>query len=159
MASYCLSLFFIAIMAAIALMTVTKARAQLSSGPVSSLLGLFRVDGVLYCTSDGNASGTSVSPPFPNATVLLQCEGAVISSTATDSSGLFSMMLDPLQVLLSNLLSNCYLTVATPLSTCNHRLPTTGILSSTLQSSGTSIVGLLTVTRLVPTGFRLITSN
>ncbi|OWM74064.1 phylloplanin-like [Punica granatum] len=152
---YCkLSLLFIALTMAFTTLTGRTAEAQLS-GPIGSLLGLFRIDGILFCSLDGTSNGTT-TPIFHDAKVQLRCGGAVISTSVTNASGAFSFMLNPLQFLLSYVLDNCRLTVTTPLSTCNAALPSVGQLVSQLQSVGSTVVGLLNVTQLVPGGFRLL---
>ncbi|OWM74065.1 hypothetical protein CDL15_Pgr008376 [Punica granatum] len=155
---YCkLSLLFIALAVASAILTGQKADAQLL-GPIGGLLGLLRIDGILFCSLNGSANVTA-TPIFPNAAVQLKCGGAVISTSITNASGAFSFMLNPLQFLVSNVLNNCQLTVTTPLSTCNAALPSLGQLVSPLQSLGSTIIGLLNVTQLIPGGFQLLPPN
>ncbi|KAI8009559.1 hypothetical protein LOK49_LG06G03273 [Camellia lanceoleosa] len=87
----------------VALTAVPMAEAQL--GLISGLLGLIRIQGNVFCTANGNmgVNGTS-TPVFPNAKVQLQCEaGNTVSSATTNNSGIFSMVLDPLQFVLSSL--------------------------------------------------------
>ncbi|PHT60021.1 Phylloplanin [Capsicum baccatum] len=68
------------------------------------------------------------------------CEaGNVVSSTTTDGSGVFSLILDPITNILSSLLSNCSLAVTTPLSTCNASSPSVGVLQSRRQLVGKTI--------------------
>ncbi|KAI8010233.1 hypothetical protein LOK49_LG06G03285 [Camellia lanceoleosa] len=98
-----------------ALTAVPMAEAQL--GLISGLLGLIRIQGTVFCTANGNmgVNGTS-TPVFPNAKVQLQCgAGNTVSSATTNNSGIFSMVLDPLQFVLSSLLSNQNSLVKTPL--------------------------------------------
>ncbi|KAK2645689.1 hypothetical protein Ddye_020884 [Dipteronia dyeriana] len=145
------SLLFVSLF--IALMVTPIAEAQL--GLVSGLLGLIRIQGTLFCTSNGNigVNGTS-TPVFPNALVQLQCgAGNVVSSATTNGSGVFSIVLDPLQVILSSLLANCNLVVNTPLSSCNSTLPSVGVLQSSLQFIGNTLLGLLNVVNIGPSGF------
>ncbi|XWS08583.1 hypothetical protein CRYUN_Cryun40dG0014700 [Craigia yunnanensis] len=126
-------------------------------GLISGLLGLIKIQGTLFCTVDGNmgVNGTA-TPVFPNALVQLQCGGNVVSSSTTNGSGIFSILLDPLQFLLPSLLNNCNLAVRTPLSNCNATLPSVGGLFSSLKVLGNTLVGLLNITNLVPTGFGLL---
>ncbi|OVA02629.1 Pollen Ole e 1 allergen/extensin [Macleaya cordata] len=140
----------------IAAMAAPQAKAQL--GGLGGLLGLIRIQGTLFCSANGNmgVNGTS-TPVFPNAVVQLQCgTGNVVSSATTNSGGVFSILLDPLQSLLSSLLSNCSLVVNTPLSTCNSNLPTGGILTSPLQLIGKTVSGLLNIVNIIPGGFNLL---
>ncbi|XP_060191607.1 phylloplanin-like [Lycium barbarum] len=128
-------------------------------GLLNGLLGLIHIDGVLYCSPNGKIdviNGTT-TPIFPNAAVQLQCgAGNVVSSTTTNGSGVFSLVLDPLQNLLSSLLSNCNLVVTTPLSTCNASLPSIGFLQSPLQLVGKTLIGLLRIVNLSAAGFQLL---
>ncbi|XP_047332157.1 phylloplanin-like [Impatiens glandulifera] len=88
-----------------------------------------------------------VFPPFPNATVQLECgSGNVLASTTTNSAGSFSIIVN-LFTNLVNILSGCKIAVPTPLSSCNASLPSTGSLFSPLQQIGPNIVnGILNVT-------------
>ncbi|KAF4355661.1 hypothetical protein F8388_013078 [Cannabis sativa] len=131
------------------------AEAQLLNGIVGPLLGLIRVQGTIFCTANGRVNGTS-TPVFSNAVVQLQCNGNVVSSTTTNNGGLFSIVLDPVQFLLSSLQSECKLVVNTPLSSCNATLPSVGALISSLQSIGSIVSGLLSINTFVPTGFNFI---
>ncbi|KZV31141.1 hypothetical protein F511_11854 [Dorcoceras hygrometricum] len=115
------------------------------------LLGLLRIQGILYCTANGNVgvNGTS-TPVFPNALVQLRCGGNVVSTATTNRSGIFSILLDPLNFVLSSLLSGCKLVVNTPLASCDASLPSIGSLESTLQFLGNVILGLLNVGNIIP---------
>uniref|UniRef100_A0A5B7BLH4 Putative Pollen Ole e 1 allergen and extensin family protein n=1 Tax=Davidia involucrata TaxID=16924 RepID=A0A5B7BLH4_DAVIN len=140
----------------VAAMAIPKAEAQL--GLLNGLLGLIRIQGTLFCTVNGNmgVNGTA-TPVFPNALVKLQCgAGNVVSSATTNGSGIFSIVLDPLQFLLSSLLSNCNLVVNTPLSTCNANLPSVGGLLSSLQLIGNTVQGLLNIANIIPAGFQFL---
>ncbi|KAL7220713.1 hypothetical protein ACSBR2_013573 [Camellia fascicularis] len=139
-----------------ALTAVPMAEAQL--GLISGLLGLIRIQGTVFCTANGNmgVNGTS-TPVFPNAKVQLQCgAGNTVSSATTNNSGIFSMALDPLQFVLSSLLSNCNLLVSTPLSNCNLNLPSVGGLLSPLQFIGNTLQGLLNISNIIPSGFQFL---
>ncbi|XP_010548984.1 PREDICTED: phylloplanin [Tarenaya hassleriana] len=140
--------------------TVPMAKAQL--GGIGGLLGLIRIQGTVFCSLNGNVTSltnvTSSTPVFPNAQVQLQCgpENIVVSTTSTNLSGAFSMILDPLQFLLSTLVSDCRLSVTTPLSVCNATLPSVGgLLSSPLKLVGNTVTGLLSIINLAPLGFGL----
>ena len=91
---------------------------------------------------------------LPDANVILQCGGATVASTTTNSSGGFTITLNPLTATVAALTGNCRLVVNTPLATCNVTLPAVGGLVSQVQAVGTSLLGgLLTVVSFVPTGF------
>ncbi|TQE06600.1 hypothetical protein C1H46_007842 [Malus baccata] len=153
------TLFVFLSVAAVAIVLVPMAEAQL--GLISGLLGLIRIQGTLFCTPNGNVGtgGATATPVFSNATVQLLCgtAGNVISTVTTNGSGIFSILLDPLQFLLNSLLSDCKLLVRTPLSACNSSLSgLTGLLSSPLQFIGNTIAGLLSIVNIIPVGFNLI---
>uniref|UniRef100_A0A2N9H7J4 Phylloplanin n=1 Tax=Fagus sylvatica TaxID=28930 RepID=A0A2N9H7J4_FAGSY len=142
----------------VSLMVAAFAIPIAGAGLISGLLGLTRIQGTLFCTLNGNigANGTS-TPVFPNALVQLQCgAGNVVSSATTNGSGVFSILLDPLQYVLSSLLTDCNLVVNTPLSSCNAKLPSVGGLLSSLQFIGNTLIGLLNVANIIPTGFQFI---
>ncbi|XP_076884347.1 phylloplanin-like [Bidens hawaiensis] len=122
------------------------------------ILGLLNVGGTIFCSANGNAitNATTPTPPFANALVQISCGGNVISSGLTNGSGVFSIVLSPLQFLLTNLLSSCNLVVASPLSSCNSSLSSTGNLQAPLQLAGTVIRGLLSIVNLIPGTFQLI---
>ncbi|KAK3005356.1 hypothetical protein RJ639_015873 [Escallonia herrerae] len=90
-----------------------------------------------------------------DALVQLGCGGPVVANAATNRSGFFSIVLNPSPFPLSNVLSRCNLVVNTPLSTCNATLPAVGRLLSPLQLVGSTLIGLLNVTNLIPAGFQL----
>ncbi|CDO98850.1 unnamed protein product [Coffea canephora] len=142
------SILFISL--AVAIMAIPIAEAQLG-GLISGLLGSINVKGIVFCTLD-------VPPSFRvNALVQLQCgNGDVVSTTTTNSAGVFGFVLDPLQMLLSSLITNCSVVVKTPLSTCNVNLPSVGGLQSPLKYVGDTVLGLLNIANLIPSGFRLI---
>ncbi|TXG63429.1 hypothetical protein EZV62_010423 [Acer yangbiense] len=92
-----------------------------------------------------------------DALVQLQCgAGNVVSSATTNRSGVFSIVLDTLQFILSSLLTNCNLVVNTPLSNCNSKLPSVGGLLSSLQFIGNTLLSLLNVANIVPSGFQFL---
>ncbi|KAK8595290.1 hypothetical protein V6N13_123170 [Hibiscus sabdariffa] len=132
------TLMFVCVLVAAMALVAPMAEAQLG-GLIGNLLGLIRITGTLFCTVDGNmgVNGTA-TPVFPNALVQLHCGGSVVSSSTTNGSGIFSILLDPLQVLLSALLNNCNLAVKTPLSNCNASLPSVGGIQK-IPSEGASL--------------------
>ncbi|KAI3961168.1 hypothetical protein MKX01_035754 [Papaver californicum] len=156
---------FLFVFILVAVMTAAPlAEAQLGSlgdigGIVSFILGLIRIQGKVFCSIDGNAgvNGTA-TPVFPNALVQLKCgsSGNVVSSTTTNSDGVFTMLLDPILTLLSALLKDCTVVVNTPLSTCNAALPINSILASPLKLLGKSVSGGLNIVNLVTTGFNML---
>ncbi|KAG8369927.1 hypothetical protein BUALT_Bualt14G0064200 [Buddleja alternifolia] len=134
------------------------AQAQLG-GLLGPLLGLLRIQGILYCTPNGNVGVNGTATPIncnfcADALVQLQCGGTVVSTATTNGSGLFSILLDPLNFVLSTLLSGCRLAVSTPLASCNANLPSIGGLVSNLQFIGSTLLGLLNVGNLIPSGFQ-----
>ncbi|KAJ0035867.1 hypothetical protein Pint_24498 [Pistacia integerrima] len=121
------------------------AEAQL--GIIGGLLNLIHIQGNVYCTANGNigVNGTA-TPVFQNAGVQLKCGGNVVSTAKTNGAGIFSIVLDPLQYLLSTPVTNCSLEVKTPLASCDCRklgrcchlycpLETLFLASSTSQTS------------------------
>lgn len=115
------NIFLVSLM--VALIATPVAVAQLG-GLLNGLLGSIRIDGVLFCSLNGIINGTT-TPVFPNASVQLRCgAGNVVSSTTTNGSGVFSLVLDPLQNILSSILSNCSLVVATPTIMSRPEIPT-----------------------------------
>ncbi|PON88346.1 Immunoglobulin-like fold containing protein [Trema orientale] len=133
------------------------ALAEAQLGGLGNLLGLINLQGTVFCTLNGRigVNGTS-TPVFSNALVQLQCNGNVVSSATTNNSGVFSILLNPLQFLLSSLLSDCKVVVNTPLSSCNASLPSTGALVSLIQILGNTVSGLLNIINLGLTGFNFI---
>nr|XP_016498418.1 PREDICTED: phylloplanin-like [Nicotiana tabacum] len=86
-----------------------------------------RIGGVVFCSVSGNLDVINGLPTqvFPNASVQLQCGARnVVSSTTTNGSGVFSLVLDPLINTLPLLLSNCSLVVATPTIMSRPEIPT-----------------------------------
>ncbi|KAK1380278.1 phylloplanin-like [Heracleum sosnowskyi] len=130
---------------------------EAQDGILSNILrrGLLNIGGTIYCTLNGaiGVNGTA-TPVFSNALVQLQCgSGNIVAAATTNANGVFSILLNPLQFVLSTLLQNCKLVVPTPLSTCNSALPDVGGLVSLLRSIGRIVVGLLRIDRLIPAGF------
>ncbi|CAB4262679.1 unnamed protein product [Prunus armeniaca] len=150
------TILLVCLLVATVAIVVPMAEAQL--GLISGLLGLIRIQGTLFCSPTGNAGtgGATATLVFANATLQLLCGtvGNVISTVTTNSQGIFSILLDPLQFLLSSLLADCKLMVRTPLSACNSSL--TGLLASPLQFIGNTISGLLNIVNIIPGGFNLI---
>ncbi|ESR32784.1 hypothetical protein CICLE_v10006409mg, partial [Citrus x clementina] len=126
------SFLFVSIMLA----TVTAPIAEAQFGLIGGILGLIRIQGTVFCTANGNmgVNGTA-TPAFPNALVQLQWNGKVVSSATTNASEIFSIVLDPLQLL-----------VNTPLASCNAKPPAAGGLVSSLQFNANTI----------PAGFQFI---
>ncbi|KAL5541875.1 hypothetical protein UlMin_009585 [Ulmus minor] len=152
---------FLFVFLLVGVMAAPIAEAQLGGlgglgGIVGGLLGLIRIQGSVSCSLNGgiNANGIA-APAFPNALVQLQCgNGTVVSSSTTNSGGIFSMVLDPFQFILSSLLTDCRLAVATPLASCNASLPSVGGLLSPLQFIGNTLNGLLNIANIIPAGFK-----
>ncbi|CAL9103060.1 unnamed protein product, partial [Musa acuminata var. zebrina] len=121
-------------------------------------LGNIIVSGTVPC-STSTTTVTAATPVFPNATVLLQCGSNVISSAITNSNGVFTMLVNPVDSLLT-LLNSCKLVIPTPLSTCNTSLPSTGILQSSLQLLSRGLLGgiLGGILNFVPTLFTFVGS-
>ncbi|KVH91986.1 phylloplanin-like [Cynara cardunculus var. scolymus] len=143
----------------VAFLLMVVSTSHIADAQLSRLLNLINISGLVSCSLNGNiiANPTTPIPPFPNALVEVSCGGNVISSAITNGSGMFNIILNPLQFLLSNLLSsNCNVHVVTPLSNCNATLPSTGILQSPLQFIGTTARGLFNVFNLAPETFQLI---
>ncbi|XP_047326618.1 phylloplanin-like [Impatiens glandulifera] len=106
------------------------------------------ITGSVACSLNGSFGvGNASVPPFPNATVQLECgSGNVLASTTTNSSGSFSIIVN-LFTNFFNLLSGCKIAVPTPLSSCNASLPSTGSLFIPFQEVGPNIVnGIFNVT-------------
>ncbi|KAK6784654.1 hypothetical protein RDI58_018109 [Solanum bulbocastanum] len=149
------SKFFLILILA-ALIATPVVVAQLG-GLLSGLLRPINIDGVLFCSLNGKIDvlNGATTPIFPNASVQLRCgAGNVVSSTTTNESGAFSLVLNPVQNIVSSLLSNCNIVVTTPLSTCNASLPSVGVLQSPLQIVEKPAGGLVNLTSGV---FQLIT--
>ncbi|KAL8210165.1 hypothetical protein R6Q57_006897 [Mikania cordata] len=147
----------ILIMALLVVSVASEAEAQL----IPNLLGLLNIRGTVLCSANGNAiaNATTPTPPFANALVQLSCDGNVISSALTNGSGIFSIVLSPLPFLLTNLLSSCNVVVASPLSSCNSSLSSTGVLRAPLQLAGTVVRGLLSILNIIPGTFQLVGIN
>ncbi|XP_070042047.1 phylloplanin-like [Nicotiana tomentosiformis] len=134
--------------------------ALIASPAVVAQLVSIRISGVVLCSVNGNLDVINGLTPqvFSNATVQLRCGTRnVVSSTITNGSGVFSLVVDSRVNTLPLLLSNCRLVVATPLSTCNASLPSVGLLASSLRIVNTGIGGFggLINVGLGPTGFIL----
>ncbi|KAK2990129.1 hypothetical protein RJ640_014798 [Escallonia rubra] len=128
----------------------------IAASTAEAQLGIINIPGTVFCTINGNIGLNGIATPvFPNALVLLRCGGAVVANATTNGSGFFSIVLNPSPLPVSTVLSSCNLVVNTPLSTCNTTLPAVGRLLSPLQFVGTTLVGLLNVTNLIPAGFQL----
>ncbi|KAL1191902.1 Phylloplanin [Cardamine amara subsp. amara] len=113
-------------------------------------LNIITITGAVFCTVNATVNGTS-APPFPGATVQLQCgpANAVVTTAITNLNGVFTILTtQPL----ATLLSTCRLVVTTPLASCNATLPNVN-LTSTLTLVGSLITGLINLIIVVPTGF------
>ncbi|KAG2721427.1 hypothetical protein I3760_02G082200 [Carya illinoinensis] len=111
-----------------------------------------------FCSINATLNGTA-NPIFPNALVQLRCgSGNVVSISTTNRLGVFGILVLPIQISLSSLLSDCNLIVSTPLLRCNATLPRLGVLRSPLQFVGNTTVGLLHVVNVAPTGFVYVLS-
>ncbi|XP_009352340.2 LOW QUALITY PROTEIN: phylloplanin-like [Pyrus x bretschneideri] len=141
------SILFVSLL--VAAVVIPLAQSQI----IPALLSVIRIDGILYCTVNGNVGpgGPNATPVFANATVQLQCDSGnnVVSTVTTTGSGVLSILLDSINYLLSSLLSTCRLVVTTPLASCNVNLSPTGILTSALQFVGNTVVNV------APVGFVL----
>ncbi|XP_051127907.1 phylloplanin-like [Andrographis paniculata] len=137
------------------LIAVPVAQAQPLGGLLGNLLGLLRIQGIVYCTPNGNIgiNGTS-TPVFANAGVQLQCGGNVVSTTTTNGAGVFSFLLDPLNMALNTLTNKCTAVVNTPLASCNASLPSVGELVSNLQFVGSTFSGLLKIFNIGASDFQ-----
>ncbi|CAN8259041.1 unnamed protein product [Cochlearia groenlandica] len=133
------------------------ANAQLGGlGGILGFLNIFNIEGLLGCSINGSITPRNVTsvpstiPPFPNARVSLVCGGQNVSSTVTNSGGLFSIPTLGLPLSLTQLLTNCRIVVTTPLSTCNSTLPSTGTLTSPVNLAGSIIGNGLNIFQLLP---------
>ncbi|KAK7303776.1 hypothetical protein RJT34_14692 [Clitoria ternatea] len=139
----------------IAAMAIPQAKPQL--GLLRDLLGSVNIQGTVFCTfKDNVAIDATTTPVFPNAQVELMCGEKVFSSATTGGDGKFSIMMNPLVLDLSSIVTGCNLVVDTPLSKCNSKLPSAGGLISTLQFVGVNRVGTQTITNIIPSGFRFL---
>nr|XP_009618324.1 phylloplanin-like [Nicotiana tomentosiformis] len=135
--------------------------ALIATPAVVAQLVSIRISGVVLCSVNGNLDVINgLTPKFflVNATVQLRCGTRnMVSSTITNGSGVFSLVVDSRVNTLPLLLSNCRLVVATPLSTCNASLPSVGLLASSLRIVNIGIGGFggLINVGLGPTGFIL----
>ncbi|XP_020682342.1 phylloplanin [Dendrobium catenatum] len=120
-------------------------------------LGQVHINGTVHCSV---SIPTAITPVFPNALMALQCGSSVISTTTTNTNGVFDFSLNLLSSLFSTLLNDCKLIVNTPLSTCDSSLPSIGFLQSPLQllSPASGLLGgiLSGFLQLIPSGFSLI---
>ncbi|KAF1002513.1 phylloplanin-like [Apium graveolens] len=149
--------FTVAVMVLLSVILMAPSAVEAQDGILSGILGggLFNIGGTVFCTLNGGmgVNGTN-TPVFANALVQLKCgAGNIIGAATTNANGVFTILLNPLQFVLSSLLSDCKLVVPTPLSTCNSSLPAIGGLVSLLQSVGSILIGLLRVERFIPSGF------
>ncbi|KAL1223681.1 Phylloplanin [Cardamine amara subsp. amara] len=111
------------------------------------------ISGRVSCTLNATLNGAS-APPFPNATVQLQCGplNTVVATTTTNVNGIFTFLPNQIPVPLNTLLSSCRVFVATSLASCNARLPLVN-LASPLNVVGTLGNGFINIILVGPTGF------
>ncbi|KAJ3683692.1 hypothetical protein LUZ60_013919 [Juncus effusus] len=114
-----------------------------TGGAQAQLLGLnlLNITGIVPCSIGGSINAAN-SPVFPYAGVQLVCNGNVISSTTTNSNGVFSIVTGLTTSLLNLLTSGCKIVVNTPLVNCNVALPSTGTLQSGLLGGLGGLGGL-----------------
>ncbi|KAL5785193.1 hypothetical protein ACOSQ2_007585 [Xanthoceras sorbifolium] len=106
---------------------MTAPIAEAQLGLVSGLLGLIRIQGTVFCTPNGNMDANGTATPvFPNALVQLHCGAGNVVSTAAWRSTRRSP-------------------TATP-----------SCLLSSLQFIGNTLLGLLNVTNIIPSGFQFM---
>ncbi|KAI7756365.1 hypothetical protein M8C21_011107 [Ambrosia artemisiifolia] len=116
-------------------LTPSQTKAQVT--PTRPLIGvstLITINGTIFCSLNGTivVNGSNPTPPFANAQVNLVCGRNVIASTRTNEAGAFTLIVNAIRGFLASLLSSCRIVVATPLSTCNATLPSTGNLTGSL---------------------------
>ncbi|PWA34429.1 pollen Ole e 1 allergen and extensin family protein [Artemisia annua] len=142
----------------VSLLVVVFASSQAEAQVPSVSGSLININGTIFCSLNGNIVPNAVTPTpaFANALVQVTCGGNVVASTITNAAGIFNIFLNPLQFLLSSVLSSCQVVVATPLASCNASLPAVGLLQAPLQLAGTTVLGLLNVVNLVPALFQII---
>ncbi|XP_076894550.1 phylloplanin-like [Bidens hawaiensis] len=138
----------------ITILVVVFAEAQAEAQGLPPLLtAVFNVSGIVSCS----INATTTAPPFPNALVQLSCGRNTIASAVTNAIGGFNIFVTPSQVNLGALLSSsCRVIVATPLATCNETLPLTGTLQGPLQLVGSTVLGVLNITSLIPSVLQLV---
>ncbi|KAM5568941.1 phylloplanin-like [Rosa sericea] len=147
------TMLFVCLLVAAVAVVVPIAQGQINiGGLIPALLGVLRVQGTVFCSANGGATvgtnGTILTPAFANATVQLRCgagNGTVFGTAQTNSNGAFSIMLDYSFFALPQILSGCRAVVTTPLASCNATLASTGTLTSTLTSLGSTTAGPLLI--------------
>ncbi|GKB31480.1 pollen Ole e 1 allergen and extensin family protein [Tanacetum coccineum] len=142
----------------VSLLVVVFASSQAEAQLLSRLGSLININGTIFCSLNGNIipNAATPTPAFANALVQVTCGGNVVASGLTNAAGIFNILLNPLQFLLTSVLSSCQLVVATPLATCNASLPAGAILQAPLQFVGNTVLGLQTVVNLIPGIFQTI---
>ncbi|PIN04329.1 hypothetical protein CDL12_23140 [Handroanthus impetiginosus] len=107
--------------------------------------GLVQVNASLYCTGD-----ISSTADFDDAVVQVGCVANVISNppvaTRNDSSGTYVLVLTPQpSVTIQSIITNCRISVTTPLSRCTAELAPAGVVPN-----------LQFVIKTIPDGFSVI---
>lgn len=127
---------------------------------IDNLLSLIKIQGTVFCTANGNIGiNATATPIFPNASVQLRCEnGNIVSTTTTNNMGIFSILLNPLEFLVSMITKRCNVVVTTPLSNCNATLPSIGGLLSSMDFAGRTMEGLINMLNVVPNEFQYLES-
>ncbi|KAM5568944.1 hypothetical protein ABKV19_016459 [Rosa sericea] len=137
------TMLFVCLLVAAVAVVVPIAQGQINiGGLIPALLGVFRVQGTVFCSANGGATvgtnGTILTPAFAR-------NGTVFGTAQTNSNGTFSIMLDYSFFTLPQILSGCRAVVTTPLASCNATLASTGTLTSTLTSLGSTTAGPLLI--------------
>ncbi|KAJ0249204.1 hypothetical protein HA466_0147430 [Hirschfeldia incana] len=136
-----------------------------TGGLLGGLLGgvampIVNLQGLVTCSINGSVStNTTTIPPFAGVPVVLQCAGQNVSTTTTGANGVFSfpsITALPVPLLSTLLASGCRAIVTAPLSTCNASLPTSGLLTATMNLVGSTLGSGINILQFVNGLFRLI---
>ncbi|CAN6851725.1 unnamed protein product [Brassica oleracea] len=94
-------------------------------------IGAVRVNGVLFCSLDGNLRGNS--PPLSGAIVQLSCAGSQtnLSQALTNPAGAFVVLVRILDTILFDP-SSCFVRVNLPVATCSV-FPPDGALTASIN--------------------------
>ncbi|KAI3450737.1 hypothetical protein Pfo_007402 [Paulownia fortunei] len=134
----------------VAIMAISIAEAQ-------SPVGIVHVNGTLYCTANGSPGANgNATPVFPSKLLARQMLVANAPANATtNAGGVYRVVLIPRpNATVDSIVSNCRLSVLTPLSNCNPTLPSAGLVSN-LRFVRTVPVSFLRITYMVAAGFTL----
>ncbi|KAM0001469.1 putative phylloplanin [Helianthus debilis subsp. tardiflorus] len=145
------------IIALVVVLVATQAEAQLIPR-----IPVFNITGNVSCSVNGSiaVNSTNPLPPFPNALVQVLCNRIVRGVAITNRAGAFNIIFPSILINNQNIASSCRAVVATPLTTCNATLPSTGTLQAQLQVVSSIVVGLLNITTIRAGPFELtITSS